>query len=207
MQRLMQTKFVPSDHVERAYKEYLNLRQSSRSIADYTVEFHRLSLRVQIVETERQQVTRENIEKCGLERFGISLSFITHELIVLLDGGMKSKRVESTKEFIRSLEGYWRILYFKDVAANLETIMGIWGIAPNYNLGLLIKGRKENLLWQRPLYPDKGEECFHSDTSSPSLTIDRNTKALNHLGTSTNITNWGSSIDEQLHDSPAEANM
>ncbi|KAF3774632.1 hypothetical protein EJ110_NYTH52699 [Nymphaea thermarum] len=58
MQRLMQTKFVPSDHAERAYKEYLNLRQGSRSVADYTAEFHRLSLRVQIVETERQQVTR-----------------------------------------------------------------------------------------------------------------------------------------------------
>ncbi|KAF3783763.1 hypothetical protein EJ110_NYTH31377 [Nymphaea thermarum] len=52
MQRLMQTKFVPSDHAERAYKEYLNLRQGSRSVADYTAEFHRLSLRVQIVETE-----------------------------------------------------------------------------------------------------------------------------------------------------------
>ncbi|KAF3784819.1 hypothetical protein EJ110_NYTH26728 [Nymphaea thermarum] len=56
MQRLMQTKFVPSDHAERAYKEYLNLRQGSRSVADYTAEFHRLSLRVQIVEAERQQV-------------------------------------------------------------------------------------------------------------------------------------------------------
>ncbi|KAF3795146.1 hypothetical protein EJ110_NYTH05747 [Nymphaea thermarum] len=46
MQRLMQTKFVPSDHAERAYKEYLNLCQGSRSVADYTVEFHRLSLRI-----------------------------------------------------------------------------------------------------------------------------------------------------------------
>ncbi|KAF3774357.1 hypothetical protein EJ110_NYTH53266 [Nymphaea thermarum] len=58
MQRLMQTKFVPSDHAERAYKEYINLRQGLRSVADYTAEFHRLSLRIQIVETERQQVTR-----------------------------------------------------------------------------------------------------------------------------------------------------
>ncbi|KAF3783099.1 Transposon TX1 uncharacterized protein [Nymphaea thermarum] len=46
------------DHAARAYKEYLNLRQGSRSVADYTIEFHRLSLRVLIVETERQQVTR-----------------------------------------------------------------------------------------------------------------------------------------------------
>ncbi|KAF3782893.1 hypothetical protein EJ110_NYTH33502 [Nymphaea thermarum] len=54
----MQTKFVPSNHAERACKEYLNLRQGSRSVADYTAKFHRLSLRVQIVETEHQQVTR-----------------------------------------------------------------------------------------------------------------------------------------------------
>ncbi|KAF3785061.1 hypothetical protein EJ110_NYTH28084 [Nymphaea thermarum] len=61
MQRLMQTKFVPSDHAEWAYKEYLNLRQGSRSVADYTAEFHRLSLHVQIVETERQQVPPSGI--------------------------------------------------------------------------------------------------------------------------------------------------
>ena len=54
----MQSKFVPSDHAERAYKEYLTLCQGTNTVADYTAEFHRLSLRVQIEETARQQVTR-----------------------------------------------------------------------------------------------------------------------------------------------------
>ena len=58
MQRLMQAKFVPSDHTERAYKEYLTLRQGTCTVAEYTAEFHLLSLRVQIEETTRQQVTR-----------------------------------------------------------------------------------------------------------------------------------------------------
>ncbi|KAF3772860.1 hypothetical protein EJ110_NYTH56556 [Nymphaea thermarum] len=63
MQRLMQIKFVPSNNAERAYKKYFNLCQGSRSVADYTAEFHRLTVRVQIGETECQQVTSQVKQK------------------------------------------------------------------------------------------------------------------------------------------------
>ncbi|KAJ9550523.1 hypothetical protein OSB04_014568 [Centaurea solstitialis] len=58
MKQLMIERFLPEDYEQILYKMYLACNQGSRSVADYTAEFIRLTDRNEIGESENQKVAR-----------------------------------------------------------------------------------------------------------------------------------------------------
>ncbi|CAM8975442.1 unnamed protein product [Rhodiola kirilowii] len=58
MKQLLCARFLPPDYQQTLYQRYHNCRQESKSVQEYNEEFHRLSSRVQLHETEDQLVAR-----------------------------------------------------------------------------------------------------------------------------------------------------
>lgn len=58
MKRLLKTRFLLSDYEQILYQQLQQCRQRYRSVADYTEEFYRLGARVDLQESEQQQVAR-----------------------------------------------------------------------------------------------------------------------------------------------------
>ncbi|CAM8999531.1 unnamed protein product [Rhodiola kirilowii] len=58
MKHLLCARFLPLDYQQTLYQRYHNCRQESKLVQKYNEEFHRLSSRVQLHETEDQLVAR-----------------------------------------------------------------------------------------------------------------------------------------------------
>lgn len=58
MRRLLKARFLPADYEQMLYQQFQQCRQRAQSVTDYTEEFYRLSARVDLAESEPQQVAR-----------------------------------------------------------------------------------------------------------------------------------------------------
>ena len=58
LKKKMRVAFLPHNYSRLMYQRLQNLRQSSRSVDDYTTEFHQLVARNDLAETDEQLVSR-----------------------------------------------------------------------------------------------------------------------------------------------------
>ncbi|GFZ21771.1 hypothetical protein Acr_29g0009330 [Actinidia rufa] len=58
MKEKLKSQFLPRDYEQTLYQSVQNLRQHLKTVKEYTQEFHRLSLRCNLAETESQKVSR-----------------------------------------------------------------------------------------------------------------------------------------------------
>lgn len=58
MQKLMKERFLPINYEQILYKKYYHCKQGTRTVAEYTEEFDRLSVHNNLVENENQQIAR-----------------------------------------------------------------------------------------------------------------------------------------------------
>lgn len=58
MKEKLKTQFLPRECEQTLYQRIQNLRQREKNVKEYTQEFHRLSLRSNLAESESQRVTR-----------------------------------------------------------------------------------------------------------------------------------------------------
>lgn len=58
MKEKLKAQFLPRDCEQTSYQRVQNLRQREKIMKEYTREFHRLSLRSNLAESESQRVTR-----------------------------------------------------------------------------------------------------------------------------------------------------
>jgi len=54
MRRLLQAKYLPPDYEHILFQQYQDCRQGNRTVQAYIEEFHRLSLRNNLSETDAQ---------------------------------------------------------------------------------------------------------------------------------------------------------
>lgn len=56
MRKMMKERFLPADYEQILYQQYKKYRQGNRSVADYVEEFHHLSARTRVHESENYQI-------------------------------------------------------------------------------------------------------------------------------------------------------
>ncbi|KAH7848324.1 hypothetical protein Vadar_001257 [Vaccinium darrowii] len=90
LKKKMRVAFLPHNYSRLMYQRLQNLRQNSRSVDDYTTEFHQLVARNDLAETEEQLVSRY----VGglLEQFQFTLNMF--ELFSVSDAYQKALQIE-----------------------------------------------------------------------------------------------------------------
>ena len=95
LKKKMRVAFLPHNYSRLMYQRLQNLRQNSRSVDDYTTEFHQLVARNDLAETDEQLVSRY---VGGLrEQFQFTLNMF--ELFSVSDAYQKALQIE--KQAIR----------------------------------------------------------------------------------------------------------
>ncbi|KAH7861583.1 hypothetical protein Vadar_028025 [Vaccinium darrowii] len=90
LKKKMRVAFLPHNYSRLMYQRLQNLRQNSRSVDDYTTEFHQLVARNDLAETEEQLVSRS---VGGLrEQFQFTLNMF--ELFSISDAYQKALQIE-----------------------------------------------------------------------------------------------------------------
>ncbi|KAK0584578.1 hypothetical protein LWI29_015447 [Acer saccharum] len=58
MKQLLRTRFLPANFAQTLYLQYLNCKQGTRSVKEYTEDFYHLGARNNVIENETQQIAR-----------------------------------------------------------------------------------------------------------------------------------------------------